>query len=74
MCNWPIEGEKYRLFHRKQRTFRDLSVEDFGIRPTDTDAHVPQFLLVTKSKEEGKTGAAYRSIFHSRSAKYSEFY
>ena len=69
MFNWPIEGEKYRMFYREQRTLRDLSVEDFGLRPTDTDAHVPQFLIVTKSKEEGTTGAAYRSIFHSRSAK-----
>ena len=57
------------MWYREQRTFRDLSVQDFGLRATDTDAHAPQFLIVTKSKEEGTTGAAYRSIFHSRSAK-----
>ena len=66
--NWPVEGGQYHMWYREQRTFRDFSVQGFGLRATDTDAHVPQFPLVTKSKEEGTAGAAYRSIFHSRSA------
>ena len=50
--NWPIEGEQYHMWYREQRTFRDLSVQDFGLRATDTDAHVPQFLILTKSKKK----------------------
>ena len=56
------------MFYRDQRNFRDLSVEDVGLRPTDTDTHVPQFLLLTKTKEEATEGPAYRSIFCTRSA------
>ena len=55
------------MWYREQRTFRDLSVQDFGLRATDTDAHVPQLLIVTKSKEEGTTASSRRSICHARS-------
>ena len=62
LFNWPIDGEKHRMFYREQRTFRDLSVEDFGIRPTDTDTHVPQLLMLTKTVETAVEGAAYRQF------------
>ena len=67
LFKWRIDGEKYRMFYREQRTFRDLSVEDFGLRPTDTDTHVPQFLILTKSKQTAVEGAAFREMFRTRS-------
>ena len=33
-----------------------------------TDTHVPQFLLLTKTKEEATEGPAFREIFRTRSA------
>ena len=65
--NLAIEGEQYHMWYRGQRASRDLSVQEFGLRAADTDAHVPQFLLLTKSKEDGTTAASRRSIFHARS-------
>ena len=67
LFNWPIDGEKHRMFYREQRTFRDLSVEDVGLRPTDTDTHVPPFMILTRSKENPIEGPAFREIFRTRS-------
>ena len=67
LFNWPIDGGQYCMFYRDQRNFRYLSVEDVGLRPTDTDTHVPQFLLLTKTKEESTEGPAFREIFRTRS-------
>ena len=41
--NWPVDGVEHEMFVKEQTVFRELSVQDFGLKVTDTDAHVPQF-------------------------------
>ena len=41
--NWPINGKEYYMAVKELTRFAQYSTEDFGLRPTDTDAHVPQF-------------------------------
>ena len=58
--NWPVDGVGLDMCVKEQTNFRDLSVEDFGLKPTDTDAHVPQFFMVSKvNKEQSRSQAAY---------------
>ena len=54
-----------------QRTnhFRKLSVQDFGLNPTDTDAHVPQFFMISKWPKTDEQGPASTRALHTRSAK-----
>ena len=68
--NWDINGEKHHMWYKELMHVGDLKVYDFGLKATDGDAHVPQFLMLTKSKEEVQS----RNIFHSTSAKAKPTY
>ena len=41
--NWPVNGKEYYMAVKEMTRFSKYSTEDFGLNPTDTDAHVPQF-------------------------------
>ena len=41
--NWDVNGIEHDMLVKEQTTFTDLCVVDFGLRPTDTDSHVPHF-------------------------------
>merc|ERR1739836_274993 len=45
--------------------FTTYSTEDFGLNPTDTDAHVPQFFMLKKWPADEPTGSRQS---HPRSA------
>ena len=40
------------MFVNEHDNFRKTSMTDFGLRDIDTDAHVPQFFMVTKVPKE----------------------
>ena len=46
---------------KEQTTFKELCVEDFGLRPTDQDSHVPQFFMVTTIPKESAAAASEES-------------
>ena len=39
------------MYIKPQDLWKTFSVEDFGLKPTDSDAHSPAFFLVKKSVE-----------------------
>ena len=39
---------------KEQTIFRELSQQDFGLRNSDTDAHVPQFFMISKTLPKAK--------------------
>ena len=43
LFNWLVDGIEHDMLVKEQTTFTDLCVEDFGLKPTDEDSHVPQF-------------------------------
>ena len=47
--------------------FAQYSAEDFGLRPTDTDAHVPQFFMLKKWPKDSPAATKHQ-IFHPYSA------
>ena len=67
LFNWPVDNLQMRMWYKEQFNFEDMTVEDFGLRATDKDTHVPQFLLLTKSPITETEGPKYKEIFRRRS-------
>ena len=71
--NWPVEGELRHMWTKQQLHFNNLTLADYGLGPTDGDAHKPHFFLVAKSAAtEGTTAMqadkrTTRSTLHARS-------
>ena len=56
-----MDGVEQDMLIKEQTTFTDLCVEDFGLRPTDEDSHVPQFFMVTKLPKTDRSNFLIRS-------------
>ena len=67
LFNWPVDNVQMRMWYKEQFNFENMTVEDFGLRSTDQDTHVPQFLMLTKSPIMATEGQEYRKIFRTRS-------
>ena len=65
--NWPINGKEYYMAVKEMTRFSKYSTEDFGLNPTDTDAHVPQFFMLKKWPKDSPAVTKHQ-IFHPYSA------
>ena len=52
---------------KEMTRFSKYSTEDFGLNPTDTDAHVPQFFMLKKWPKDSPAVTKHQ-IFHPYSA------
>ena len=64
--NWNIGNVHCDMFVKEHRHFKELSVEDYGFNPTDSDARIPQLLCITKTEKTGTEGPTHVA-FHARS-------
>ena len=65
--NWPVNGKEYYMAVKEMTRFSKYSTEDFGLNPTDTDAHVPQFFMLKKWPKDSPAATKHQ-IFHPYSA------